>query len=120
MPIRDFRDLEVWDKSMDLAVDVYSLTRTFPPSEQFALTLQLRKAASSTSTNIAEGSGRGTTRDLINFLTVSRASTRETQSLSILSNRLELIDPSNLDRVFSRCDSIVQMLNRLRSNLRAR
>ena len=119
MPIRDFRDLAVWNKSIDLAVDVYELTRQFPREERFGLTSQLRRATTSISTNIAEGSGRGTTRDLVNFLTMSRGSLREAQSLLVLSRRLDFIQQTELERTFGCGDDIVRMLGRLRSNLLA-
>ena len=63
MVIRDFRELTVWQKAVDLAELVYRITSGFPAAERYALTSQLRKAAVSVSSNIAEGNGRGSTRE---------------------------------------------------------
>ena len=120
MPIRDFQDLIVWQKSVDLAVELYRLTRSFPDEERFGLTSQIRKAAVSVSSNIAEGSGRGTTRDLLSFLTNSRGSLYETRSLLVVSQRVEILTPSQCLYAVDMMDEVGKMLSRLRGNLRSR
>jgi four helix bundle protein len=118
MRIRDFRDLEVWQKSMDLAVDVYTIARRFPREERFELTSQLRKAVVSVSSNIAEGSGRATTKDLLNFLSTARGSLRESESLLLLSQRLGYASERELKAAIQLVHRIGQMLTALRKNLR--
>jgi four helix bundle protein len=118
MQIRDFRDLEVWQKSMDLAVDVYGIARQFPREERFELTSQLRKAVVSVSSNIAEGSGRATTKDLLNFLSTARGSLRESESLLLLSQRLGYVSEQDLKAVIQLVHRIGQMLTALRKKLR--
>jgi four helix bundle protein len=120
MPISDFRDLEVWQRSIDLAAEVYRVTRAFPHEERFELTAQLRKAAVSISSNIAEGSGRATTRDLLNFLSNARGSLRETESLLLLSERLGFAKPKDLEPLLELLHRIGQMLTALRSSLQKR
>jgi four helix bundle protein len=105
---------------MDLATDVYSLTRRFPRAELFGITAQLRKAAVSISSNIAEGSGRATTKDLLNFLATARGSLRETESLLILSRRLDYLTAADLKRISNTIHEIGRMLTTLRSRLKAR
>lgn len=118
MPIHSFRDLIVWQKSVDLVAEVYSLTAGFPASERFGITSQLRRAVVSISSNIAEGSGGGTTRELVRFLTHSRRSNRETESLLLVSQRLEFATPTSCHRAMKLIDEIGRMLTTLRKNLR--
>lgn len=66
-----YRDLAVWQKSMDLVTEIYTLTRTFPKDEQFGLTNQIRRAAISISSNIAEGQGRLHDADFLRFLSIA-------------------------------------------------
>ena len=120
MQIRDFRDLEVWQKSMDLAVDVYMIARRFPREERFELTSQLRKAVVSVSSNIAEGSGRATTKDLLNFLATARGSLRESESLLLLSQRLGYVSEHDLKAVIQLVHRVGQMLTALRKKLRTK
>ena len=78
--IQSFRDLKVWQKSMDLAVAVYALTKGFPREEAFGLTSQLRRSAVSVPSNIAEGQGRSNTREFQQFLRIARGSNCELQT----------------------------------------
>jgi four helix bundle protein len=89
--MRDHRDLIVWQKGMTLAVDVYQLTSTFPRSEVFGLSAQMRRSAISIISNIAEGAGRRTTKDFIAFLHVARGSLAELETQILLAQRLGLI-----------------------------
>ena len=85
--IKSYRDLLVWQKAVDLAVDVYSLTRTFPRSEIYGLSSQVQRAAVSVASNIAEGHGR-TTAAYLNHLSISGGSLRETETDLIVANRV--------------------------------
>ena len=120
MPIRDFEDLIAWQKSVDLITAVYRLTRQFPAEERYGLTSQLRKAAVSVASNIAEGNGRGTTKDYIHFLHTSRGSLYETRSLLIVSDRLQLASISRTDPVFLLADEVGRTLSGLHTSLRKR
>ena len=81
---------------MDFAVELYRLTATFPSEERDGLIAQIRRAGVSISSNIAEGSGRGTTRDLVSFLTNSRGSLYESRSLLVVGQRVELLTSAAL------------------------
>src|SRR5438270_7177068 len=69
-----FRDLEVWQKALELTVIVYSATRAFPKEEIYGLTSQIRRAAVSVMSNIAEGKGRSSDKELLQFLAIARGS----------------------------------------------
>jgi four helix bundle protein len=120
MTIQDFRDLVVWQRSIDLAEEVYKVTRRFPKEELFGMTAQVRKSSVSVSSNIAEGSGRATTKDLLNFLSTARGSLRETQSLLILSQRLRFLTQAQLQRAFELIQETGKMLTSLRRKLKNR
>lgn len=94
--IESFHDLQVWQRGMDLAVEVYSTTQDFPKSELFGLTFQLRKASSSVPANIAEGWGRNGPKEFLHFLNIAMGSLREVETHLILSQRVGLITRDQL------------------------
>src|SRR4051812_43855003 len=114
---RGFRDLPVWQRAVDLAEEVYGLSSRFPSDERFGITSQMRSAAVSVSSNIAEGSGRGTTPDLRRFLTYSRGSVKETESLVLVSTRLRFASDLEVARVLSLADEVSRMLFGFRASL---
>jgi four helix bundle protein len=83
--VKDFRKLEIWQRSHSLALSIYGATRAFPKDELFGLTSQLRRAATSVPTNIAEGCGRDSDPELKRFLDIAHGSASELDSLLILS-----------------------------------
>ncbi len=87
-PIKSYRDLEVWQRGIDLTKDVYEVTRSFPDEEKFGLTAQLRRAAVSIPSNIAEGWGRAATKDYVRFLRIARGSLVEMETQLIIAHRL--------------------------------
>jgi four helix bundle protein len=87
----DYKKLNVWQKSMDLAVNVYHVTATFPKEELYALVSQLKRSAVSVPSNIAEGSGRNTNKEFINFLFYAYGSSCEVHTQVELSKRLKFI-----------------------------
>jgi four helix bundle protein len=88
MSAKHYRELIVWQKAMDLVVLVYRSTKHFPKEELFGLTNQMRRAAVSVPSNIAEGQGRRTTRDFLNFLFIARGSLQEVETQILLAERL--------------------------------
>src|SRR5690348_912144 len=91
MGIKHYHELIVWQKAMDLVVMVYKLTAGFPREELFGLTLQVRKAAVSVPSNIAEGQGRDTTRDFLHFLSIARGSLQEAETQMFVAERLAYV-----------------------------
>ncbi len=88
--MRDHRDLEVWQRAMDLAADIYRATEHFPPSERYGLCAQMRRAAVSIPSNIAEGAARRTTRDFLAFAHIARGSLAELETQVLLAIRIGL------------------------------
>lgn len=87
-----FRKLQVWQKAMALASEIYKLTEAFPTHERFGLAMQMRRAAISIASNIAEGHGRRTSGEFLNFLSIARGSACELETQLELSERLQLIE----------------------------
>ena len=85
--VKSFRDLEVWKKAMDFAEHVYKVQRTFPDTERYGLADQLRRAAVSIPSNIAEGHARNTTKEFVRFLAMAQGSLNETMTQLELANR---------------------------------
>lgn len=108
-----FRRLEAWQKAMRLAVSVYDVTETFPPSEAFVLTRQMRRAAISIPSNIAEGRGRGGRREYRHFLFIARGSVFELQTQLLLATRIRYIERSTSDRLMSLSTSVTCLINGL-------
>jgi four helix bundle protein len=90
--IVDHRDLKVWKDSIDIVCRLYDLTKTFPPAEQYGLVSQMRRAAVSIPSNIAEGAARASTREFIQFLRISLGSLAELETQIIISERLGFVN----------------------------
>lgn len=90
--MQDFKNLQVWQKSHTLVIDVYAKTANFPPAEIFGLTSQIRRASVSIAANIAEGSSTGSDREFAQFLRRSLASASEVEYFSILISDLGLLE----------------------------
>ncbi len=92
-PVRTFRDLIAWQRAMELAEAVYQATKRLPDSERFGLSMQLRRAAVSIPSNIAEGHARQARADFLRFLRMARGSVAEVGTQVELSTRLHLLEP---------------------------
>ncbi|NOT96903.1 MAG: four helix bundle protein [Nitrospira sp.] len=95
-PLRTHKDLEVWKKSMDLAANVYSLTARFPKEELYGLTSQIRRAAVSIPSNIAEGAARHSRKEFIQFLHIASGSVAELETQLLLALRMGLISSNSI------------------------
>jgi four helix bundle protein len=116
--ISSYRDLEVWKRSMELVTNIYGITQAFPKEELYGLTNQLRRAAVSVPANIAEGWGRGTTREYIQFLRIARGSLFELETLMNISGKLEYAKVKNQQQILQEIQEITKMLNALVKSLR--
>jgi len=114
--VRSHRDLEVWQKAMDLAVEIPRSTEAMPKSEIYGSTGQIRRAAASVPANIAEGSGRRTTRGLLHFLSIAAGSLREVDTFLELIDRLGFDVPTQ--PLFARCEEVGRLLSGLTRSLR--
>ena len=114
---KSFRDLEVWKRSIDLTALIYELTADFPKHEIYALTSQMRRAAVSIASNIAEGSARGTRKDFKQFVKQAEGSNCELQTLITISMRLGFGHPDRLSSAETLSIEIGKMLGGLAAYL---
>lgn len=115
MKVKNFTELIVWQKAMDLVDEVYGIVRGFPAEEKYALGDQLRRAVVSVPSNIAEGSGRETTKDFAHFLSIARGSLYEVMTQLKIAERQGFIeDISEVNKMIS---EILRMLHALISKL---
>jgi len=112
-----FQDLKVWQRSHALALEVYRVTSSFPSSERFGLTSQLRRAAVSVPTNIAEGSKKRTRQEYARYVNISEGSAAEVEYLLLLSCDLKFISPTEAEKLLIEVGEIARMLNALRSKV---
>ena len=115
--IESFKDLIVWQKGIELVNDIYKATKKFPKDELYCLTSQIRRSAISIPANIAEGWGRGTTKNYIQFLEISRGSLFELNTLIIISYNQEYISKETCDQIENNLNEIGRMLNALITKL---
>jgi len=115
--MQDFKKLKVWQKSHDLTIAVYQVSKSFPKDERFGLTSQIRRAAVSIPANIAEGCGRPTGKDRARFFGIAGGSASETEYLLILSHDLNFIDKEAEVELLEKVREIKRMLTSLMSKM---
>jgi four helix bundle protein len=120
MSIQSFRDLDVWQRAMDLAAHVYEATQSFPKAEVYGLAGQMRRCAVRVPSNIAEGRGRQSTPDFLKFLSIAYGSLAELQTQIELSERLRYITSDANEGLQERTNEVGRMLNGLMNSLRRR
>jgi len=108
--VQDFRKLRVWHESVEIAVEIYHATNALPASERFGLRSQLRSAAISVSSNIAEGCGRPGRGDFARFLGIAIGSVCEIESQLLVSQKLGLLERQLVDRLLARIDGLKRRL----------
>jgi four helix bundle protein len=113
MRIRDFQDLEVWQLGKQLVLVTYQLTESFPTSETYGLTGQMRRAAVSVPANIAEGFGRYHFLDRVKFFLNARGSLNEIKSHLLIAQDLGLIDPPSISAALKLLERVSVKLNNL-------
>jgi len=109
--IHSYKELIVWQKSMDLAVAVYELTKNYPKEEVYGLTSQMRRCSVSIPSNIAEGRYRGTKKDYAKFLRIAYSSGAELETQINLSKRLPKTKLLNFSKADSLLSEVMRMLN---------
>lgn len=114
---RSYKDLLVWQKGMDLAKQVYRVTRAFPNEERFGLVSQMRRAAVSIPSNIAEGQARHTTKEFIQFISHAEGSVAELETQLRLAVDLGFTSEPETEKAFELVSDLRNMLNALRRTL---
>ncbi|WP_379085180.1 four helix bundle protein [Pedobacter sp. UC225_65] len=107
--MNNLKELKIWNKAIDLTVDVYKATSNFPTDERFGLISQLRRAAVSISSNIAEGAGRNSTKEFNNFLGIANGSSFELHTQLVIANRLGMLTVETLEPLLAQIDELQKM-----------
>ena len=114
------KDLRVWQQSIELVTSIYMITKTFPKEEMFGLVSQMRRAAVSVPSNIAEGYARGTDRENLHFLRISSGSMSEVETQLLLSLNLGYLSQESYDELSENLTSVWKQLNALISSIKKR
>lgn len=109
--MRDHKELDVWKTGVDLVTEVYVTTKTFPKEELYGLTNQLRRAAVSIPSNIAEGAARQTTKEFVQFLYISLGSVAEVETQLVIADKLHYV--ADVTPILNRIASLRKMLHGL-------
>ncbi|HCU12536.1 MAG TPA: four helix bundle protein [Gemmatimonadetes bacterium] len=115
--VQSYRDLRVWNIAVELTLEIYRITESFPSSERFGLISQLRRAAVSVVSNIAEGHARNTRGEYRNFISFARASAIEVEVQLFLSEQLGYVQTPTLIKARDHCNAISRMLTNLKRAL---
>jgi len=103
------QDLKIWNKAIDLSVAIYDATANYPANEKYGLTSQIRRAAISIPSNIAEGAGRSSKKEFCNFLGIANGSSYEVQTQLIISNKLSLLNNDLLTGLLQQIEELQKM-----------
>lgn len=117
MKVKNYQELIVWQKAMDLVEEVYIASKSFPREEIYGLTSQLRRAAISIPSNVAEGQGRRTTPDFLRHLSIAYGSLREVETQILIANRLRYLALEKCQDVMNLTAEVGRLLNGLMSSL---
>src|SRR3989344_966960 len=115
MYLKSFKELIVWQKSMDLAVLIFDLTSKFPKSELYGLVSQMRRAAVAIPSNIAEGYGRRSRKEFHQFIAIAYSSALELETQLLLTKRLKFVSSNDFTKTYSLLQENLKMLNSLLS-----
>jgi four helix bundle protein len=116
--MHNYKELKVWEKAVNLAVDVYKSTEGLPADERFGLTSQIRRCVVSVSSNIAEGAGRNTKGEFNQFLGIAYGSSCELETQLIIAERLNFIKKNELEKVQIELVEIQKMIYNLKKSLK--
>ena len=113
MAVTDYTKLETWQRAMDLAEAVHVATRSYPKEELYGLVSQTRRRATSVPSNIAEGQGRGTSREFVRFLAIARGSLCELQTQFLLAQRFAYLDADRSAKLMEQSWTVGRLINGL-------
>lgn len=113
MSVRSYKELLVWQKSMQIVEETYRLVKLLPKEELYALSDQMRRAAVSIPSNIAEGQARNSTKEFVNFLSIARGSAAELETQYMICVRLKYLQQSQTEQVLNWLSEDGKMLNAL-------
>ena len=116
--MRSHKDLDVWRAAIDLARDIYELTKSYPKEEQYGIVSQMRRSAVSIASNVAEGAARHGTKEFVQFLYVAVGSASELDTQLEISRAAKLVDAGRIDAVQTQVTRVTMMLRGLIRSLR--
>jgi four helix bundle protein len=108
-----YKELRVWQKSMDLVIEVYNLTKSFPDTEKFGLISQMNRSAVSVPSNIAEGAGRNNPKEFYQFLGIAKGSLAELETQIEISRRLKFQNNNDFEQLLELTDHVGRMISKL-------
>ena len=111
--VKSYQELLVWQKAMDLVEETYRVVRLLPREELYALSDQMRRAAVSIPSNIAEGQQRNSTKEFVQFLSIAKGSNAELETQFIICVRLKYLEQSQTEAAMNLCQELGRMLNAL-------
>lgn len=115
--MHNFKELKVWQKSIELVIEIYEFTKNIPNEERFGIVSQLQRAVISISCNISEGAGKSSNKDFKRFLDIALGSTNEVENLIIICNRLSYIEEESSSLVINNIQEIRKMIIGLKKSL---
>lgn len=115
--MHNYNNLQIWQQAMELVVDIYKLTKSFPAEEKYGLVSQMNRAAASIPSNIAEGAGRNSDKDFSHFISISIGSMYELHTQLILSERLGFINHVQSEEMQHKLDNLQRMTVSFKSKL---
>ena len=111
--INSYKELIVWQKSIQLVTNIYTLTKNFPADEKFGIISQLNRAVVSIPSNIAEGWGRELSKNYLNFLRISRGSLMEVETLILISKNLNYLNEKEFNEIITKIEEVGKILQGL-------
>jgi four helix bundle protein len=118
--MNNFKNLVVWQKSIELAVIVYDITSSFPTQEKYGLVSQMNRSAVSVASNIAEGAGRNNTGEFYQFLGIANGSISELETQAIIAQHLKFISDAGFNNLSEQIDIIQKLIYRLKESLKSK
>jgi four helix bundle protein len=116
--MNNYKELKVWQKSVELSTKIYQITTGFPKDELYGLTSQLRRTAVSVPSNITEGSGRGTNKDFSHFLCIGLGSAFELETQIIIAGKLQMVKQEDATEILNEVTEIQKMIRGLQKSLK--
>lgn len=116
--MRNLNKLKIWEKGIDVCEEIYEMSKNFPDEEKYGLRSQIRRAAISIPSNIAEGAGRNSNKEFAQFLSISNGSCYEVQTQLILAKKFKYVNEMEAEKVLENLDEIQKMNFGLQSHLR--
>ncbi len=115
--MHNYKELNIWKRSIKLAVEVYKIFASFPPDERYGLTSQIKRAVVSIASNIAEGAGRNTNGEFVQFLGIANGSSFEVTTQLIIAAELGIVNYEQVNMILSELDEVQKMFYGFMNNL---